>query len=104
MNQITELEITDEKVLADMTVRDRLVADTYRRLLDAVPDESAPKMVTWGLSDHHSWIVRRKTYQAKWRTDDAASRPLPFDALKAKPAFGRHCRRLNARAPQRSPG
>ena len=87
--QITELDVTDEHAPADVGVRDGLVADTYRRFLDTALDEPAVKMVvTWGLSDRHSWIVRRETYQAKWRTDDAASRPLPFDAdLEAKPAF-----------------
>jgi endo-1,4-beta-xylanase len=86
--QITELDVTDEHAPADLAVRDRLVADTYRRFLDAALDEPAVKMVvTWGLSDRHSWIVRRETYQAKWRTDDEASRPLPFDAdLQPKPA------------------
>jgi endo-1,4-beta-xylanase len=87
--QITELDVTDENAPADVTVRDALVADTYRRFLDVALDEPAVKMVvTWGLSDRHSWIVRRETYQAKWRTDDTASRPLPFDAdLGPKPAF-----------------
>jgi endo-1,4-beta-xylanase len=86
--QITELDVTDEHAPAEVTVRDRLVADTYRRFLDAALDEPAVKMVvTWGLSDRHSWIVRQETYQAKWRTDDAPSRPLPFDAdLQPKPA------------------
>jgi endo-1,4-beta-xylanase len=103
--QITELDVTDENVPADVTVRDNLVADTYRRFLDAALDEPAVKMVvTWGLSDRHSWIVRRETYQAKWRTDDAASRPLPFDTdLEAKPAFDAIAGAL-AHAPQRSPG
>ena len=68
--QITELDVTDENLPADVTVRDNLVADTSRRFLDAALDEPAVKMVvTWGLSDRHSWIVRRETYQAKWRTD-----------------------------------
>jgi endo-1,4-beta-xylanase len=86
--QITELDVTDEHAPADTAVRDRLVADTYRRFLDAALDEPAVKMVvTWGLSDRHSWIVRRETYEGKWRTDDEASRPLPFDAdLQPKPA------------------
>ena len=86
--QITELDVTDEHAPAEVTVRDRLVADTYRRFLDVALDEPAVKMVvTWGLSDRHSWIVRQETYQAKWRTDDAPSRPLPFDAdLQPKPA------------------
>ncbi len=103
--QITELDVTDENAPADVTVRDILVADAYRRFLDAALDEPAVKMVvTWGLSDRHSWICRRETYQTKWRTDDAASRPLPFDAdLGAKPAFEAIARAF-AHAPARSPG
>ncbi|HYP35532.1 MAG TPA: endo-1,4-beta-xylanase [Stellaceae bacterium] len=105
MIQITELDVTDEKVPADVTVRDNLVADTYRRFLNAALDEPAVKMVvTWGLSDRHSWIVRRETYQAKWRIDDAASRPLPFDAdLEAKPAFDAIAGAF-AHAPERKAG
>ena len=103
--QITELDVTDEHAPAQVAVRDGLVADTYRRFLDAALDEPAVKMVvTWGLSDRHSWIVRRETYQAKWRTDDAASRPLPFDAdLEAKPAFDAIAGAF-AQAPQRGAG
>jgi endo-1,4-beta-xylanase len=103
--QITELDVTDEHAPAEVEVRDGLVADTYRRFLDAALDEPAVKMVvTWGLSDRHSWIVRRETYQAKWRTDDAASRPLPFDAdLEAKPAFDAIAGAF-AQAPQRGAG
>ena len=101
--QITELDVTDEKAPADIVVRDRLVADTYRRFLDAALDEPAVKMVvTWGLSDRHSWIVRQETYQAKWRTDDAASLPLPFDAdLQPKPACEAMAQAF-AHAPQRA--
>ena len=86
--QITELDVTDERAPADEALRDRLVADTYSRFLDAALDEAAVKMVvTWGLSDRHSWIVRRETNDSKWRSDGAPSRPLPFDAeLKPKPA------------------
>jgi endo-1,4-beta-xylanase len=87
--QITELDVTDENAPADTAVRDRLVADTYARFLDAALDEPAVKMVmTWGLSDRHSWIVRKETHESNWRTDGSPSRPLPFDAeLKPKPAF-----------------
>jgi endo-1,4-beta-xylanase len=86
--QITELDVTDEGVPADKAVRDGMVADAYRRFLDAALDEPAVKLVvTWGLSDRHSWIVRRETHESKWRTDDLPSRPLPFDAdLAPKPA------------------
>ena len=87
--QITELDVTDENAPADIPVRDRLIADAYRRFLDAALDEPAVKMVvTWGLADRHSWIVRHETNQAKWRKDGLPSRPLPFDTdLRPKPAF-----------------
>jgi endo-1,4-beta-xylanase len=103
--QITELDVTDEHAPADVAVRDRLVADTYRRFLDAALHEPAVKMVvTWGLSDRHSWIVRRETYQAKWRADDEASRPLPFDAdLQPKPACEAMAQAFT-QAPQRAAG
>jgi len=103
--QITELDVTDQDAPADRTVRDRLVADTYSRFLDAALDEPAVKMVvTWGLSDRHSWIVRRETNESKWRKDAMISRPLPFDAdLKPKPAFEAMARTFT-HAPQRTPG
>ena len=103
--QITELDVTDAHAPADIAVRDQLIADTYRRFLDAALDEPAVKMVvTWGLSDRHSWIVRRETNEAKWRKDGLPSRPLPFDAdLKPKPAFAALAEAF-AHAPSRSPG
>jgi endo-1,4-beta-xylanase len=103
--QITELDVTDETAPANVTVRDSLIADRYRRFLDAALDEPAVKMVvTWGLSDRHSWICRHETYESKWRTDDAQSRPLPFDAdLEAKPAFDAVAGAF-AHAPRRTAG
>lgn len=87
--QITELDCTDEKAPADIAVRDRMVADEYARFLDVALDETAVKvLVTWGVSDRHSWIVRHETNNMKWRTDKEPSRPLPFDAaLQPKPAW-----------------
>jgi endo-1,4-beta-xylanase len=103
--QITELDVTDEAAPADIAARDRLVADTYRRFLDAALDEPAVKMVvTWGLSDRHSWIVRHETNESKWRKDGLPSRPLPFDAeLRPKPAFTAIAEAF-AHAPARVPG
>jgi endo-1,4-beta-xylanase len=105
--QITELDVTDEDAPAGIAVRDRLVADTYRRFLDAALDEPAVKMVvTWGLSDRHSWIVRHETNQSRWRKDGLPSRPLPFDVdLQPKPAFAAMAEAFahaSARAPGRS--
>ncbi len=103
--QITELDVTDENAPADIALRDRLVADAYRRFLDAALDEPAVKMVvTWGLCDRHSWIVRRETNEAKWRKDGLPSRPLPFDAdLRPKPAFTAMAEAFS-HAPARTPG
>ena len=102
--EITELDVTDEAAPADIAARDQLVADTYRRFLDAALDEPAVKMVvTWGLSDRHSWIVRRETNEAKWRKDGLPSRPLPFDAgLNPKPALTAMAEAF-AHAPTRTP-
>jgi endo-1,4-beta-xylanase len=103
--EITELDVTDAHAPADPAVRDRVVADAYRRFLDAALDEPAVKMVvTWGLSDRHSWITRHEENAAKWRKDALPSRPLPFDAeLKPKPAFTAIADAFR-HAPARSPG
>jgi endo-1,4-beta-xylanase len=103
--QITELDVTDENAPADEAVRDRLVADAYNRFLDTALDEPAVKVVvTWGLSDLHSWIVRKETHESKWRADGMPSRPLPFDAdLRPKPAFDAIAQAF-AHAPQRAAG
>lgn len=103
--QITELDVTDEAAPADIALRDRLVAETYRRYLDAVLVEPAVKViVTWGLSDRHSWIVRKETNAARQRRDALPSRPLPFDvALRPTPAFAAIAAAF-ATAPERSGG
>lgn len=103
--QITELDVTDAQAPAAIAVRDQLIADAYRRFLDAALDEPAVKMVvTWGLSDRHSWIVRRETNEAKWRKDGLPSRPLPFDAdLRPTPAFAAMAKAF-VHAPARTPG
>ncbi len=61
-------------------------------------------VVTWGLSDRHSWIVRHETDRSRWRKDGLPSRPLPFDAeLRPKPAFAAIAEAF-AHAPARTPG
>ncbi|HEV8679796.1 MAG TPA: endo-1,4-beta-xylanase [Stellaceae bacterium] len=87
--QITELDCNDDLAPAEIALRDRLVADEYRRFLDVALDEPAVNMVmTWGLSDRFSWIVRHETNPVAMRRDGVAERPLPFDRdLKRKPAW-----------------
>jgi endo-1,4-beta-xylanase len=87
--QITELDCTDDLAPSDIAVRDRMVADEYRRFLDVALDEPAVKIVmSWGLSDRYSWIVRHENNAEERRPDGAEERPLPFDRdLQRKPAW-----------------
>jgi endo-1,4-beta-xylanase len=82
---ITELDVLDRGLPADQAIRDRGVADAYRRYLDAALDEPAVGAVmTFGLSDRYTWL--EEDYP---RNDGAPRRPLPFDRqLRPKPAYG----------------
>jgi endo-1,4-beta-xylanase len=86
---VTELDVVDAAAPGDIARRDSMVADEYRRFLETMLDEKAVRTVfTWGLSDRHSWIVRRESGENTWRTDGMTPRPLPFDAaLAPKPAW-----------------
>jgi endo-1,4-beta-xylanase len=81
---ITELDVLDDGLPADIHVRDRGVADVYRRYLDTVLSTDAVSAVlTFGLSDRYTWL--QDDYP---RSDGAARRPLPFDPhLRPAPAF-----------------
>lgn len=81
---ITELDVLDKGLPADRAIRDRGVADAYRRYLDATLDEPAVGAVmTFGLSDRYTWL--EEDYPRK---DGAPRRPLPFDSqLRPKPAY-----------------
>lgn len=81
---ITELDVLDDGLPADRRIRDRLVADAYRRYLDTTLEEPAVAAVmTFGLSDRYTWL--QEDYPRK---DGAARRPLPFsEGLRPKPAY-----------------
>jgi endo-1,4-beta-xylanase len=102
--QITELDSTDEFAPASISGRDRCVADEYGRFLETALDEPAVKvLVTWGLSDRHSWIVRGEVGPDASRKDGLPSRPLPFDAaFTRKPAWTAIAQALQ-NAPSRQP-
>jgi endo-1,4-beta-xylanase len=102
--QITELDSTDEFAPALISERDRCIADEYRRFLETALDEPAVKvLVTWGLSDRHSWIVRGEVGPEASRNDGLPSRPLPFGrALTPKPAWTAIAQALQ-NAPARQP-
>jgi endo-1,4-beta-xylanase len=73
---ITELDVQDETLPADIVARDRAVADIYRRFLTPTLRQPAVKgIVTWGLGDSFTWIAGYRP-----RKDGLPVRPLPFDA------------------------
>jgi endo-1,4-beta-xylanase len=81
---ITELDVLDDGVPAEVGPRDAAVADALGTYLDVALDEPAVgTVVTFGLSDRYTWL--QEDYP---RTDGEARRPLPFDEdLEPKPAF-----------------
>lgn len=96
---ITELDVLDDGLPADVAARDREVADVIRRYVDVALDEPAVgALVTFGLSDRYTWLEEDFP-----RNDGAARRPLPFDQrLRPKPAFDALATSLE-RAPRREP-
>jgi endo-1,4-beta-xylanase len=96
---ITELDVLDDGLPADVAPRDAAVADVYRRYLDVALCHRAVKAVmTFGLTDRYTWLQEDMP-----REDGAARRPLPFDEdLQRKPAYRAVARSL-AGAPRRAP-
>ncbi len=81
---VTELDVRDDGLPADIAVRDAAVAAHARAWLDAVlPNPAVLGVLTWGLSDRHSWLDARFP-----RRDGLPQRPLPLDAqLRRKPLW-----------------
>lgn len=81
---ITELDVLDDGLPKNVKIRDRGVADVYRRYLDVVLDEPAVKVVNaFGLTDRYTWLDEDQP-----REDGAHRRPLAFDQkLRPKRAF-----------------
>ena len=72
---VTEFDVHDKGLPADIAERDRAVADHARAYLDLMLSYPRVKQVlTWGVVDHRSWL------QDRWRrTDGVAKRPLFYD-------------------------
>jgi endo-1,4-beta-xylanase len=79
---ITEFDVHDKNLPADIPTRDAAVADLARRYLDLMLSyPQTTGVVAWGMMDSHSWL------QNNWpRADGLPKRPTPYDARgRAKP-------------------
>jgi endo-1,4-beta-xylanase len=79
---VTELDVRDNMLPADIAVRDRGVADFTRAYLDVtLAYPQLTDVLCWGLADRHSWIEGFEP-----RRDRASRRPTLYDtALQPKP-------------------
>jgi endo-1,4-beta-xylanase len=76
---ITELDVRDNALPADVAIRDRGVADFTRGYLDLMFAYPALKdVLLWGMTDRYSWIEGFEP-----RKDKARRRPCPYDAAFA---------------------
>lgn len=73
---ITEFDVNDEKLTADIAKRDEIVADYAKDYLErTLSFTNVKEILTWGLVDQHSWL------QTWWpRKDGLAKRPTPYGA------------------------
>jgi endo-1,4-beta-xylanase len=81
---VTELDVDDSELPADIAARDAAVAKLYGDFLRRVLARNSVKAVlTWGISDANTWLN-----SCHPRPDGQRKRPLPFDVeMKPKPAF-----------------
>ncbi|MBA2469614.1 MAG: endo-1,4-beta-xylanase, partial [Chloroflexia bacterium] len=81
---ITEMDVLDDGLPADIAVRDAAVAEAYQRYLEvALAEPAVASLMTFGLTDRYTWL--QEDYP---REDGEPRRPLPFDEeLQPKPAY-----------------
>jgi endo-1,4-beta-xylanase len=96
---VTESDVTDDGLPPNPRIRDRGVADVYRRYYDVMLQVKAVKSVTtFGLSDRYTQLTEDFP-----RADGLPRRALPFNRrMEAKPAY-HALRHALANAPYRRP-
>jgi endo-1,4-beta-xylanase len=95
---ITELDVQDASLPANVVTRDKIVADIYEKFLKASLRQPAVRgVIAWGLSDAFTWISGYRP-----RKDGLPVRPLPFDtSCQPKPAYYAMAKALET-APRRA--
>jgi endo-1,4-beta-xylanase len=85
---LTELDVNEDDIAADdVATRDAEVAATYRQFLDlALANPAVKAILTWGVSDRHTWLNDGPTHHRK--QPNRPQRSLPFDAAyRPTPTF-----------------
>jgi endo-1,4-beta-xylanase len=94
---LTEMDVNDRDLPADIPTRDAAVADLYTSYLrTTLANKNVLALLTWGITDRSTWLNHEGA-----RKDGQPERCLPFDAdLKPKLAFSSELVALKA-APRR---
>lgn len=78
---ITELDVKEDNKRASLAERDRRVADEAASYLAVALEEPAVRgVVTWGLSDRHSWLQDQSRGLPSPSEAPRLNRGLPYDA------------------------
>lgn len=95
---VTEMDVNDRYVPAEIGPRDAAVAEMYGNYLGTVlRDPAVIAVLTWGITDKYTWLDREDS-----RADGQPERPLPFDAdMKPVAAFAAEVKALEG-APRRA--
>jgi endo-1,4-beta-xylanase len=85
---LTELDVNSHALPGSPDLQDDAVAAVYKNYLGLVlPEPNVKAVLTWGITDAHTWLNESKQPWAL-RRDGARQRPLPFDESYAPtPAF-----------------
>lgn len=82
--EITEMDVNDKRVPADIAARDAKIADYVKAYLDVTLSYSQiTDVLSWGMTDRYFWLNGFDP-----RTDGGQHRGLPYDAdFKPKPLY-----------------
>jgi endo-1,4-beta-xylanase len=81
---LTEMDVNDRDLPADIPTRDKAVGELYASYLNTtLANPAVLALLTWGITDRSTWLNHEGA-----RKDNLPERSLPFDAdLKPTPAF-----------------